>query len=306
MTTNPLTADGAVELATVYRSGIPESRHLGVAVLVGADGAVLESRGDTAATIYPRSALKPLQALAMLEAGAALEGEALGLATASHDGTAAHVAVVERMLAAAGLAEHDLGCPRAWPVDPAARAAADGPRRITMVCSGKHAGFLTAAVSSGATTADYLEGGHPVQRRVAAVVEEHAHERVAHWGVDGCLAPTPALSLRGFARAFGSATGSASPVRQAVVAAPWTIEGPGAIDTVVIERTGFFVKTGAEGVMAVSVPDLATVAVKVLDGSRRPAVSVALGLLARAGLLDESLRSEVEELVGSPGVEVAL
>jgi len=308
VTTNPLTADGSVELATatVLRSGIPESRHLGVAVLVAADGAVLESHGETGAIVFPRSALKPLQALAMLEAGAPLEGDALGLATASHDGTAAHVAVVEGMLAAAGLTEHDLGCPRAWPADPTARAAAEGPRRITMVCSGKHAGFLTASVSSGATTADYLEAGHPVQRRVAAVVEDHAHERVAHWGVDGCLAPTPALSLRGFARAFGSATGSASPVRQAVVAAPWTIEGPGAIDTTIIERTGFFVKTGAEGVIAVSVPDVATVAVKVLDGSRRPAASVALTLLSRAGLLDESLRAEVEALVGSPGVEVAI
>jgi len=107
VTTNPLSVDGSVELATVLRSGIPESRHLGVAVLVAADGTVLESHGETGAIVFPRSALKPLQALAMLEAGAPLEGDALGLATASHDGTAAHVAVVEGMLTAAGLTEHD-------------------------------------------------------------------------------------------------------------------------------------------------------------------------------------------------------
>lgn len=303
MTAHPLTTDGAVELAHVERSGFIESRHLGAAVVVDAGGGVILSRGDAGAVIYPRSALKPLQVVAMLSTGVELSGTSLGLATASHSGTAAHVDVVERMLAHASFTDEALGCPASWPDDPAARTAAEHPRRITMTCSGKHAGFLAASVHAGWSTGDYLDRAHPVQQAVAVAVEEHAHESVAHWGVDGCLAPTPALTLAGFARAFGSAVASQPALLAAVRADPWTIDGPGTTDTRLIERTGFFVKTGAEGVIAISVPDRATVVVKVLDGSRRPAAAVALALLQQAGLIDTA--EELAALVSDPGVRVS-
>lgn len=302
MTAHPLTTDGAVEFARVERSGFIESRHLGAAVLVGADGGLILSRGDAEAVIYPRSALKPLQVAAMLSTGVELSGPALGLATASHSGTAAHVDVVERMLAHSSLTDEALGCPASWPDDSAARTAAEHPRRITMTCSGKHAGFLAASVHAGWSTGDYLDRAHPLQQEVARTVEEHAHEAIAHWGVDGCLAPTPALTLTGFARAFGSAIAAQPSLLAAVRADPWTIDGPGTTDTQLIERTGFFVKTGAEGVMAIAVPDRATVVVKVLDGSRRPAAAVALALLAEAGLIDNA--DELTALVSDAGVRV--
>src|SRR4051794_6486412 len=102
---SPLSAAGCVELAVIERAGLVESRHLGAAVLVDADGSVLESWGDAGALIFPRSAVKPLQATAVLGTGAALAGEQLALATASHTGTPAHVAVVDGMLSAVGLDE---------------------------------------------------------------------------------------------------------------------------------------------------------------------------------------------------------
>ncbi len=303
MTAHPLTTDGAVELAHVERSGFTESRHLGAAVVVDLDGSVLLSRGDASSVIYPRSALKPLQATAMLSTGVDLHGPALGLATASHSGTAAHVDVVERMLALAHLADDALGCPASWPDDTAARTAAEHPRRITMTCSGKHAGFLAASMHAGWSTGDYLERGHPLQQVVARTVEEHAHESITHWGVDGCLAPTPALSLAAFARAFGSAVAGSPALLDAVRADPWTIDGPGNTDTVLIERTGFFVKTGAEGVIGIAVPGRATVVVKVLDGAKRPAAAVALALLEQVGLLDNA--AELTALVTDPGVRLS-
>lgn len=303
MTAHPLTTDGAVELAHVQRSGFTESRHLGAAVVVDLDGTVLLSRGDASAVIYPRSALKPLQATAMLSTGVDLHGPALGLATASHSGTAAHVDVVDRMLAHAHLTDEALGCPASWPDDSAARTAAEHPRRITMTCSGKHAGFLAASVHAGWSTGDYLERGHPLQQVVARTVEEHAHESIAHWGIDGCLSPTPALSLRGFARAFGSAVAAEPALLDAVRTDPWTIDGPGATDTVLIERTGFFVKTGAEGIIGIAVPGKGTVVVKVLDGAKRPAAAVALALLEQIGMLEGA--AELAAAVTDSGVRVS-
>lgn len=306
----PLEASGAVELARVLRSGFVESRHLGVAVLVDADGAVQSSFGDADAAIYPRSALKAVQATAALGAGADLAGESLGLAVASHVGTPAHVAVVERMLASVGLDETVLGCPAHWPEDPASRSEATAPSRLTMNCSGKHAGFVVASMAAGWDVGGYLDPAHPMQRAVSDTVEALAGERVAHWGVDGCLAPTPALSLAGLARGLGRvAAGQAaggSAIVEAVRASPWTVEGPGCPDTVLIEKTGFLVKRGADGVLAIAVPGSATVAVKVLDGARRPTHAVALSVLAGAGVITRERADELTALVGDPSVVSAI
>src|SRR5690606_16671066 len=132
----PLDAAGSVELAVVERSGWPESRHIGAAVLVDADGAVVRSLGDPGALIYPRSTLKLVQATAVALLGVAFDEVATALSAASHAGTDAHVEVVARMLADAGLSEDSLRCPAELPSDPTARRHAEGPRRITMNCSG--------------------------------------------------------------------------------------------------------------------------------------------------------------------------
>jgi L-asparaginase II len=291
-------AADAVELAVVERSGFVESRHSGVALVLAADGTVAEKLGDPSSLILPRSSLKPLQALACLSGGAPLEGERLGLATASHSGTDRHVAVVRDILSLAQLGEDDLGCPPAWPGDTATRdelVRELGPRsRVRMNCSGKHAAMLLTAVVNGWDPGGYLAPEHPVQLLIRETIERLIGEKTAATAVDGCGAPVYAMTLFGLARAIhrigNSSTTSpfalhrlAGTLVEAVRAAPWTIDGAGRADTVVIERLGVFAKGGAEGVMVMVAPDGTTVALKMLDGSGRAATAVALRLLERHG-----------------------
>ncbi|WP_345802030.1 asparaginase [Microbacterium sp. AZCO] len=293
-------AADAVELAVVERSGFVESRHSGSALVLSPDGLVIEQLGDVSAPILPRSSLKPLQALACLTAGAPLENEMLGLATASHSGTDRHVSVVRDILQAAGLGEEDLGCPAAWPLDQATRDEMVRehyePARIRMNCSGKHAAMLLTCTANGWDPRGYLDPEHPLQVHIRDVVERLIGEKARATAVDGCGAPVYAMSLGGLAKAIhrvGTASQTspfalhrqAGTLVRAVREHPWTIDGPGRPDTVAIERLGVFAKTGAEGVVVVVAPNGTTVALKMLDGSGRAAMAVALRLLERSGAL---------------------
>jgi len=290
--TAALDAASSVELAVVERSGWPESRHLGAAVLVDADGRAVRALGDPTALIYPRSTLKLVQAVAVELLGVVFDAEQTVLSAASHAGTPAHVAVVERMLADAGLDASALRCPADWPGDPAARRAASAPLRITMNCSGKHAGFLAAAAAQRWPLESYLELDHPVQRHVRELTAQLAGEEPAHWGVDGCGAPVPVMSLVGLARAVSHTARAGTLLGDAIRAHPWAIDGPGRSNTVTIERTGLVAKLGAEGVLVLVTPTGESVAVKVLDGSQRATTAVGLELLVREGLLARELADE--------------
>ena len=298
-----LTVRDAVELAVVERSGFVESRHAGAAVVLSPEGEIVAQHGNADALILPRSSLKPLQAVASLTAGAALEGEQLAVGTASHSGTDRHAEVVREILAAGGLTEDDLGCPPAWPSDAATRRemisdhAAES--RIRMNCSGKHALMLRACVATGWPTAGYLDPAHPLQVHIREVVERLTGEKIAHTSVDGCGAPVHAITLTGLARGIhriGSASERspfalhrvAGALVRAVRENPWTIAGPGEPDTIAIETLGVFAKGGAEGAMVMVAPNGATVALKMLDGNGRAATIVAATLLARAGALTDA------------------
>jgi L-asparaginase II len=290
--TAALDAASSVELAVIERSGWPESRHLGAAVLVDADGRVVHALGDPSALVYPRSTLKLVQAAAVPLLGVVFDAEQTVLSAASHAGTAAHVAVVERMLSQAGLDASALRCPADWPGDPAARRTASEPLRITMNCSGKHAGFLAAAAAHGWPLESYLDLDHPVQRQVRQLTAELSGEQPAHWGVDGCGAPVPVMSLRALARAVSRTSRAGTVLGDAIRAQPWAIDGPGRANTVTIERTGLVAKLGAEGVLVLVTPAGEAVAVKVLDGAHRATTLVGLELLARHGMLPREVADE--------------
>jgi len=293
----------AVELAVVERSGFVESRHSGSAIVLDPDGTMITSLGDTVTPILPRSSLKPVQALACLTAGAPLEGERLAMATASHSGTDRHVSVVRDILDAAALSEDALGCPAAWPSDQATRdeVVRDGgaPARIRMNCSGKHAAMLLTCVVNEWATDSYLDPQHPLQLHIREVAERLVGERATATAIDGCGAPVFAMSLAGLAKAIhriGTSSErspfalhrSGGALVRAVREHPWTIDGPGRADTIVIERLGVFAKGGAEGVMVMVAPNGTTVALKMLDGSGRASTAVALRLLEREGALAAS------------------
>lgn len=288
----PLTLDDSTELAVLERSGMVESRHLGVAVVQAPDGSSLRTLGNADALIYPRSSLKPIQAVTVLRCGASLEGEQLVLATASHAGTAEHQRVAGDILARAGLAEDDLHCPADWPFDPTSAREAEGPRRLAMNCSGKHASFLLACVHNGWSIDDYLDPLHPLQRAIVATTEEFAGEAIGHYGTDGCGAPLFGISLRGLARAISlvaqGTEDATARLADAIRRHPWAIDGPGRANTVVVEELGLIAKLGAEGVNVMAAPDGTTVAVKMLDGNGRASTMVALELLASVGAIDAS------------------
>jgi L-asparaginase II len=271
-----------------------------------AEGRVLEEYGDAGAHIFPRSAAKPLQAAAMLRLGAPLAGASLAIAMASHAGTPEHVALVDEVLSAAGLGRDDLRCPEAWPRRPDVIRGMERAERVTMTCSGKHAGFLCAAVSSGADPAGYLERDDPVQRAVAETIEELAGEPVAHWGVDGCLAPTPVLTMTGFARAIGRVMRERPELLAAARTAPWAIDEERGENAVVIRESGAFAKTGAEGVLVIALEGGETVVVKALDGAERVGTPVALEILGRAGLLSPGVIERITAVVAAPAARVAL
>lgn len=299
---HPLTADGSVELAVLERSGFDESRHVGAGVVVDATGTVIDSVGDVTASIYPRSTMKPFQALAVRRAGALFSDEELVLTTASHAGTAAHQALALHMLESFDHVEADLGCPPDMPFDRGTARTMDGPRRLAMNCSGKHAGMLAACRVNGWDEATYLDIEHPLQQRVRSVAEEYTHETVDLVGTDGCGAPVFPLSLTGLARGFAGVVARAdddsAALTDAVLAHPWAIDGVGRANTVTIERLQVLAKLGAEGVMVMGLPGGAAVAVKVLDGSQRAGTLAALALLERNGLVASDGVAEVLEATG--------
>ncbi len=282
-------------LAEVVRSGFAESRHRGAVAALAADGNQVIGVGGTAVPVFPRSANKPLQAVAMVRCGLDLDGELLALAAASHSGEDFHVDGVRKILSGAGLSEDQLGCPPAWPLDlDAARlliAHGGQESRIRMNCSGKHAAMLATCVRNGWPTEGYLDAHHPLQRAILATVEELAGEPVAATGVDGCGAPLFALTLAGLAGALRAMVLAApgTPERrvaEAMRAHPEWVSGTTRDERRLMDAVpGLLVKGGAEGVVAFAFTDGRAGAVKIDDGMARgriPVMVAALRLLGAA------------------------
>ncbi|MQA07805.1 MAG: asparaginase [Pseudonocardiaceae bacterium] len=274
-------------LAEVVRSGFTESVHRGSVVVLAADGTPRLELGNTREPVFPRSASKPLQALGMLRAGLSVPDDDLALVSASHSGEPEHRRRVLDLLRTHGFTEDDLRCPADLPLHEASREAVlrdgGGRGRATMNCSGKHAGMLATCAKAGWNPASYPDPEHPLQRAIAATVEELAGESIAATGVDGCGAPLFGYSLTGLARAFTRLSGSA--VADAMRAHPWLVGGTGREDTVLMsEVPGLLAKGGAEGVHAMALPDGTACALKIDDGASRAREPVLIGLLHALGV----------------------
>ena len=271
-------------LAILTRGGLNESFHHGLAVLVDSEGTVLESHGNIQKPMYPRSALKPVQALVMRELGLELSGVELVLSMASHLGTTAHIDAVDRILKQFSLTRSDLLCPRAFPGNPKARAESNEMSRIAMNCSGKHASFLATCQLNGWDTKTYLDPSHPLQVKMLEKTEELAGEKVATVTIDGCGAPLFAISTLGLAKAISGFSEHGQDLVAAAKANPWAIGDASGADSLFLEQ-GFMSKIGAEGVFVVSTDSHHAVAVKIADGNLRAAPAVALELLHKHNLI---------------------
>ncbi|MGE0750777.1 MAG: asparaginase [Variibacter sp.] len=305
-------------LIEAWRGERVESRHRGSIAVVDADGATVLALGDVEQAVYPRSAIKALQALPLIESGAAdrfkLDDEQLALACASHNGEPVHAATAARTLAAAGRDATTLECGAHWPSnDAAARAlAATGaaPSALHNNCSGKHAGFVCAACAMGVDHHGYVDPRHPLQREIKAGIERIAGVKLDAPAIDGCSAPNwpaplPALAFA-FAR-FGAGQGlspetakAAARLRAACAAKPWFVAGSGRFCTKVMEHFGarVFVKTGAEGVFCGALPELGLgIAVKADDGAKRAAETMMAAMIARFVSLMDADRTFLDPLL---------
>lgn len=281
-------------MAHATRGTMVESVHHGHLAAVSPAGDVLFSRGDPNAEIYARSALKPLQAVAMLRSGLDLEPELLALACASHSGEERHLAGVRRILATADLDETVLQNTPDYPYDPAVaiawRAAGGEPTRLVQNCSGKHAAMVVTSVGRGWNAGDYLEPSHPLQQQVRQAVIDLTGDEPAHETVDGCGAPLFSCSVAGLARAFGRLAGAPEGTPEHRVAAAMNafgemVGGTGRDATRLMAAVpGLVAKDGAEGVFAVGLPDGRGIALKVLDGSDRARPVVIAAALRALGV----------------------
>lgn len=284
-----------VVIAEIVRSGFVEGHHYGSWVALGSDGTVTASAGDVSSPILPRSCNKPLQALGMLEAGLALEGELLALACASHSGEPFHVEGVRRILAGAGLTEADLQTPPGWPLDDEAREelirSGGAMAPVLMNCSGKHAAMLATCVARGWSTSTYLTPDHPLQRAIADTFARMTGEPVEHAAVDGCGAPLLSTSLTGLARAFSALAtdgGSAASIAAAIRSHPEWVSGTRRDELALLRAIpGAIGKAGAESCYVVALPDGRAIATKTDDGAPRARPVLMAALLAALGITEE-------------------
>jgi L-asparaginase II len=291
-------------LVEVTRGARVESAHRGAAIVMDAKGGVVFEAGAVDLPIYPRSAVKALLALPMVETGAAarlgLTDAEIALACSSHSGEEDHVATAASMLAKAGRDETCLECGVHWPgYDAATRALAAAGRQPSALhnnCSGKHSGFICLACDRGDDPKGYIYPDHPTMKVITAALAEMTSTTLdeSNRAIDGCSIPTFAIPLRalalGFAR-FGAGQGmhadraaAALRIRQAVAAQPRMVAGTNRFDTKVIQALGerVFVKGGAEGVHCGTIPELGLgFAVKCDDGAGRAADVVTAALIAR-------------------------
>jgi len=291
-------------LVEVTRGNLVESRHRGLVIAVDGDGKTVFSLGDTDAGIFPRSACKAMQALPLMETGAAdaygFGNRELALACSSHNGEPEHVALAAAMLAAAGRDVSTLECGEHWSFSQdtiiGQARSLDHPSQLHNNCSGKHAGFVCACCHSGQETEGYVTYDHPLQREIRGVMESLTGAALAHdnCGTDGCSIPTYAVPLKGLAQGFARmATGvgldavrarASRRLIEACMAEPFYVAGSKRACTRLMQTAPgrIFAKTGAEGVFCAAIPEKGiAIALKCEDGTTRAAEAMVAATLAR-------------------------
>ena len=303
-------------MVEIWRGEFLESQHMGHAVVCNAAGEVLEAWGDRDKVILPRSSSKMLQALPLIESGAAaafgLNSEHLALSCASHQGAAIHAQRVTKWLDHLGLDDSAFRCGPQKPADYEEEVRlikSDlSPCQYHNNCSGKHSGFLTLSKHLGAGP-EYIDLDHPVQIAARQVFEEMTGMTSPGYGIDGCSAPNFATKLSGFGTALARMTQFGLDVRgkatqslvEAMMLHPELVAGEGRACTNLMRAMNgkAAIKTGAEAVFAAILPEKGLgIAVKIDDGSTRAAEAAIAGLLVRYGVLDADHEMAQRYMVG--------
>lgn len=306
-------------LVEVLRGATVESRHRGAVAVVDADGGVALGIGDVERPVFPRSAVKAIQALPLVESGAAdaygFGRRELALACASHSGEPEHAALAAAMLERAGLDAGALECGAHWPSrqEAALDLARQGKRPTALHnnCSGKHAGFLCTCRHAGLGHRGYVAIGHEIQQGVRDAMEAvtGAAHGVENCGTDGCSIPTYAVPLKSLARGFARlATGvglgeirarAAKRLIDACMAEPFLVAGTDRLDTRLMRAAGgrVMVKIGAEGVYCGAIPELGLgIALKCDDGAARAAEVMIAAVVAKLLPSEDALSAMIGDM----------
>lgn len=306
-------------LVEILRGNHVESAHRGAVAVSDAGGRLLLEIGDVSMPVFPRSAVKAIQALPLLESGAAdgygFGDKELALACASHRGEAQHVELAASMLSRGGLDRAALECGSHWPNNHGAAIAlaraGGAPSALHNNCSGKHSGFLCTCRHLGLNHRGYVAFDHPMQAMIREAMEDviGAPHGAVNSAIDGCSIPTYAVPIRNLALGFArmvtgeglSATRAKAAARllSACVAEPFFMSGSDSVDLPLMQAAPgrIFVKTGAEGVFCAALPELGVgIALKCDDGAERGSASMIAAVLARLLDADKELSARLDEL----------
>jgi L-asparaginase II len=303
---------GAVPLATVVRSGVVESVHLGHVAVCDTEGRLVASTGDPDRVLFARSSMKPLQAaVSRSRIVEELPAEELAIMCASHNGESVHVAAALSVLRRAELDESALRCPPAWPWHVEDARGLEAPARRFHNCSGKHAGMLLAAASSGEQLDTYCDPIHPLQLAVRDAVVRMSGHRDVEIGVDGCGVPVHAMPLRAMATLFARVGNP--PVGEPLAADlaactgamrehAYLVAGRDRADTALMDSVrGLVTKGGAEGLACAAAPERGVaVAVRIDDGGPRAAAPALIRALALLEILTEDQLDVLERFARPP------
>lgn len=305
-------------LVEVTRGTRVESTHRGMVAVVDGDGQTVFSLGDIDTPVFPRSACKAMQALPLVESGAAdaydFDNRHLALACSSHSGEPEHVALAADMLARAGRDADALECGAHWSFDQKVLVnqvrSMDRPTALHNNCSGKHSGFLCTACHLGLETDGYVEPDHPIQVEIRSVMESLTGAVLGPdvCGTDGCSIPAYAMPLKNLAHGFARmATGTglestrataARRLMAACMAEPFYVAGTGRTCTHLMEIAPgrIFAKTGAEGVFCAAIPEQGIgIALKCEDGATRAAESMVAATLARFFAKEPEIQAQLRK-----------
>ena len=316
----------------ILRGGTVESRHFGAAVVCDFKGNVVESWGNIERLIFPRSALKPMLAIHLIESGASehysLSDEELSLACSSHQGELIHQNLVESWLNRLGLTEENLACGPVLPEDTesAHQLLASGQTgcRIHHNCSGKHTGFLTTALHLNLSLDDYHLLEHPLQQLSLDILSDLADIDLKQYpiAIDGCGLPAPTMPLIQLGRAMArfanphdlSAQRAQAIYRlhEAITNEPLYIAGHGTVVTELndVTKGAVLAKTGAEGILTAALPERGLgIALKIADGSERARSVALLAILDHLDVLSDEEKYQLEshitpKIVNSRGLSV--
>ena len=307
-----------VDLVAATRGEVIENIHQGIAIAIDSNYRIIKHWGDASTEIFPRSALKPIQAFGIIttgtDTGLKLKDEQIALATSSHHAETVHLDMVKLWLKELGLDEEDLTLGSAWPLSPKRKdyiLRHEGRKsKIYHNCSGKHCGQLSICVHQKFKTLNYQDPKHPVQKLFIQNLEKLSETKINHIGIDGCGLPAPSLPLERFAYALtkfadpakleGIDKKAAIKVFECCVKYPVLFGGSESVNSILTKSSmkRVLVKNGADGVFSAIIPDeKMVVVVKIKDGNMKAAEVAIAGLLLDLKLLDHEI---VQQLAHQP------